>query len=381
MEQEKFLNTMTWRNSIVRFIILWALLLCAACVSLPRAAVEVLPDFNAMFERQKGWTGADGAYTVGLSDQEILWLFGDTWYGEVREGRHENATIINNSIAIQRGIVPPHVTVDFYSGESSEAKPLAFFRPSDGRGWFWFYDGIKVSKKLHLFLLQIERTEDPNSFGFTIRETRLASVANPGDPPESWRASQLRIPWQRLSPDGDTIFGSALLRENDFIYIYGTTENITGGVRKKYMILARVPAAKLQQFNQWQFFSSGRWTYDFNGLSRLAGDFANEYSVSYLASLGKYIAVYTANGASKDIVARFASHPWGPWSEPEILYECPEQSWGPDVFCYAAKGHPELSAAPDEIVVTYIASSRDFDKIVDNAGLYRPRFLRVKFSD
>jgi hypothetical protein len=369
----------TWRNSIIRFILLWTLLLCAACASLPPASVEVLPGFNALFERQEGWTGADGAYTVGLSDKEILWLFGDTWYGEVRQGRHENATIINNSIAIQRGIVPPHVTVDFYFGESSGGKPSAFFRPSDGHGWLWFYHGIKVSQTLYLFLLQIERTEDPDSFGFIIRGTRLASVANPEEPPEHWRASQLRIPWQRLSPDGDTIFGSALLKENGFIYIYGTTEDIIGGVREKYMILARAPAAELEQFNQWQFFSSGRWTDDFNGLSRLAGDFANEYSVSYLASLEKYIAVYTAKGVSKDIVARFASHPWGPWSEPEILYECPEQSWGADVFCYAAKGHPELSAATDEIVVTYIASSRNFDKIANNAALYRPRFLRVKF--
>ena len=370
-----------YRRTIIRIIILWALLLCVACASLPPATVEVLPEFNALFERQEGWTGADGAYTVGLSGKEILWLFGDTWYGEVRQDRHEDARIINNSIAIQGGIAPPHVTVDFYSGESSGGKPLAFFRPSDGRGWFWFYHGIKVSRTLYLFLLQIERTEDPNSFGFIISGTRLATVANPGEPPNSWRAAQLRIPWQRLSPEGDTIFGSAVLRENGFIYIYGTTEDITGGFREKYMILARVPAAKLEQFNKWQFFSSGRWTEDFNSLSRLAGDFANEYSVSYLTSLGKYIAVYTANGVSKDIVARFAPHPWGPWSEPEILYECPEQSWGADVFCYAAKGHPELSAAPDEIIVTYIASSRDFDKIVDNARLYRPRFLRVKFRE
>ena len=367
------------RNHLVRFIVIFAVILMAACASQPHVSVDVLPDYNALFERQDGWTGADGAYTVKLSDDRILWLFGDTWYGEIREGRHTNATIIKNSIAIQHGIIPPNASVGFYSGRTSGGKPLAFIQPSDGRGWIWFYHGIEVNKELYLCLIQAERTENRNSFGFKIIGTRLGRVANPGESPSDWRISQRRIPWERLSPGGDTIFGSALLRKNKFIYIFGTTEEIVGEIRHKYMILARAPEAKLEQFDQWQFFSAGRWSKDFGELSRLAGDLANEYSVSYLAALGEYVAVYTAKGVSKNIVGRFAPNPWGPWSEPEVLYECPEASWGADVFCYAAKGHPELSLAPDEIIVTYVASSLDFEKIASDARLYRPRFLRVRF--
>jgi hypothetical protein len=370
---------MTGKNHILRSVILFAILLVAACASPPHVSVDVLPDYNALFERQDGWTGADGAYTVKLSSNRILWLFGDTWYGEVRDGRHTNATIINNSIGIQQGLIPPDVSVVFYSGRASDGKPQAFIRPSDGRGWIWFYHGIEVNKELYLCLIQTERTANPNSFGFKIIGTRLGRVANPGESPSNWRLSQHRIPWERLTPGGDTIFGSALLRENNFIYIFGTTEDVAGGIRRKYMILARAPEAKLEQFDQWQFFSAGRWSNDFSELSRLAGDLANEYSVSYLAALGEYVAVYTAQGLSKNIVARFAPNPWGPWSEPEVLYECPEASWSADVFCYAAKGHPELSLAPDEIIVTYVASSLDFEKLAADARLYRPRFLRVRF--
>jgi hypothetical protein len=370
----------TWHKHLFRILVIVSLLLsAAACSAQPHVSVEVLPDYNALFERQDGWTGADGAYTVKLSGNRIVWLFGDTWYGEIRDGRHADATIVHNSIAIQHGIVPPDASVRFYSGRAPGGQPLAFIRPSEGRGWFWLYDGIEVDNTLYLCLIQADRTENRNSFGFKIIGTRLGRVANAGESPNTWHISQLQIPWERLAPGGDTIFGSALLRADDFIYIFGTTEEVVGRFRHKYMILARAPETKLGQFDQWQFYAAGRWSSDFSDLARLAGDFANEYSVSYLAALEEYVAVYSAEGFSKNIVARFAPNPWGPWSEPEVLYECPEASWGADVFCYAAKGHPALSLEPDEIIVTYIASSLDFEKIAADAKLYRPRFLRVRF--
>ena len=43
--------------------------------------------------------------------------------------------------------------------------------------------------------------------------------------------------------------------------------------------------------------------------------------------------------------------------------------------------HPELSPAADEIIVTYVANSLDFAKMADDARLYRPRFLRVRFRE
>ena len=268
----------TCKKHILRFILLCAFLLIAACGSQPRIWVEELPQYDALFDRQQGWTGADGAYSAALADDEILWLFGDTWYGKVREGRHVDAIIINNSIAIQRGLMPPGASVEFYSGRTPAGKPRAFVQPADGRGWFWIYDGIRLAKGLYLFLIQLKRTESPNSFGFTIVETWLGYVPNPGDSPENWRWVQHRIPWGRFSTTGDTLFGSSLLKDNKYIYIYGTTEDVIGEIRRKYLILARVPETQLDQFDRWQFYSGGEWTSDFNKSTRLCSDMANEFS-------------------------------------------------------------------------------------------------------
>jgi len=371
---------MTIKKNILKLIWLSAILLLAACASQPRVSVDVLPEYDALFDRKDGWTGADGAYTVSLSENRILWLFGDTWYGEIRDGRHENAVIVNNSIAIQRGLSPPEASIRFYAGQSAAGRPPAFFRPADGRGWLWMYDGIQTATGLYLFLIQLDHSGEQDSFGFKIIGSWLGHVTNPADSPDNWRLSQHRIPWARFSPAGDTLFGSALMRAGPFIYIYGVTEELVGGIRNKSMILARVLENRINQFDQWQFFAGGQWTADFDQSSRLCDGMANEYSVSYLAGLKKYIAVYTENGFSRNIVLRSAADPGGPWSEPQKAYACPEMNRGADIFCYAAKGHPDLAPSPGEIIVTYVANSLDFDRIAGDAGLYRPRFLRVRFD-
>ncbi|GBC97208.1 hypothetical protein HRbin16_03029 [bacterium HR16] len=68
----------------------------------------------------------------------------------------------------------------------------------------------------------------------------------------------------------------------------------------------------------------------------------------------------------------------GAWSEPQTVYRCPDVRNGQHVFCYAAKGHPELSA-PDELLVTYATNSFEMSEVLNNAELYVPRFVRLRF--
>jgi hypothetical protein len=48
-------------------------------------------------------------------------------------------------------------------------------------------------------------------------------------------------------------------------------------------------------------------------------------------------------------------------------------------FTYAAKAHPELSR-PGELLVSYVVNSFDFGESSTNAGIYRPRFVRVPIT-
>jgi hypothetical protein len=342
-------------------------------------AVEALPQYDLLFSNEKGWTGADGAYSVALNQDTTAWFFGDTWIGQVKNGRHVNATLINNSVAIQQGKNPATATIDFYYGHAADGGPAALFQPADGRGWFWVFDAVRTQKGLYVFLIQTERTNGDAIFDFKVVGTWLGHVDNLADEPSNWRIGQTRIPWTEFSTSGTILWGSAVLKVDDFLFIYGTMEEGSGAVRPKHMILARVPLSMLADFSRWQFYARGGWVSDFKQASRLLENVPNEYSVTYLAGLKQYALVYSEDGLSKNILARLSAEPHGPWGEAIPLYQCPEARWDDSIFCYAAKAHEILSRDPHELVITYIANSVDFDKMANDARLYRPRFLRVTF--
>ena len=62
-----------------------------------------------------------------------------------------------------------------------------------------------------------------------------------------------------------------------------------------------------------------------------------------------------------------------------MSYKCPEMDWNSHYFCYAAKGHPELSLHKDELLVSYVCNADDFWKMAADPRIYRPKFIKVKF--
>jgi Domain of unknown function (DUF4185) len=355
-------------------------IIIVACASVPNVAVETLPQYDALFSKENGWTGADGVYSVALNRNRIAWLFGDTWIGQVKNNLHVNATLVNNSVAIQDGRCPAEAELDFYFGRADDGTPAALIQPADGRGWFWVFDGVMTSKGLYLFLIQVERTAGDAVFDFKVIGTWLGYVKNPRKSPSDWRVRQSKIPWSDFSASGGILWGSAVLQIGNVLYVYGTAEDASGPVQQKHMILARVPVSRLGDYSRWRFYDEGNWVSDFTQASRLIADMPHEYSVSYLSALKQYVVVYSQDGLSKNILARFSPQPHGPWSDALQVYRCPEAARDKSIFCYAAKAHAILSPGPDQLIISYVANSVDFDKIANDARLYRPRFLRVTFT-
>ena len=360
---------------IPRFLASLFLLVLLSCQSAPRITVETLPLYEAAFQRTSGWTGGDGAYSAALGGGRFLWLFGDTFVGEVKEGRRINDLLINNSVAIQVGKQPQAASIDFFYKVSPDGRPAPFVEPEDGSGWFWPYHAVRTAEGLYLFLLRFERAE--NIFPFKLVSTWLGHVSNPEEPPERWILSQRKIPWGSEQRQ----FGSYVLKEGEYCYVYGTVVERVRGVERKDMILARAPVATLADFDAWRFYSDGEWISDVNRASRICENVAGEFSVSYQPSLNRYVLVYTEKGISEYIVLRYSPTLHGPWSKPTRVYRCPEAGRDPRIYCYAAKGHPEIALSPEELIITYFANSADFALIRQDASLYRPRFLRIHFVD
>jgi len=332
------------------------------------------PDLDALFSGGDGWIGGDGVYSVTLSRGEILWLFSDTWVGKIENGKRTNATLVNNTVGIQK---KPDARIAFTIARNKDQKPAALIVPTDGRGWYWLQAGIAHQEKLHLFLNHVEKGSEKDVFGFRLTGMALATVANPEDPPRSWRITQTRLPNTIYSPVRTPAWGMATLPVEDTLYIYGIDEHRGKGAPDRKMTVARVPVAELADFSKWRYYQDGQWVEDYRQTGAQGKDLAWEYSVTPLGK--EYLLVTTQMGLSPRIMGRVAPNPWGPWSEPVVLYECPEMARDKNLFTYAAKVQPCFSR-DREIVVSYVVNSFDFWQVARDASLYWPRFVRVKLA-
>lgn len=371
-----FFRSAVLRISTSLFVGSYCALFLNACQTQPRFSVEPLPRYDALFQSTSGWIGGDGAYSTPLGPGRFLWLFGDTFVGEVHDGRRTSAHLINNSVAVQTGRAAEEGAIGFFYRTSVEGLPAAFLEPADGRGWLWPYHGVRTADGFYLFLLQIERTDPGSAFGFRLTASWLGKVVDPDAAPERWTLSQKKIPWGHER----RLFGSSVLLGEDHVYIYGIVDEAAGGAMAKHMILARAPVEKLGDFTAWRFFVDGEWVAEADRAGRVCENVAAEFSVSFQPALNRYVLVYSDGGMSEHILIRYALKPYGPWSEPARVYRCPEMSWDSRIFCYAAKAHPELALDAGELIVTYLANATDFALLESNARLYRPRFLRITFE-
>ncbi|MDB6113017.1 MAG: hypothetical protein JWR69_4767 [Pedosphaera sp.] len=336
------------------------------------------PELDTLFRQESGWTGADGSFSIPLSPDTTLWLFGDTWVGEIKDGKRTNTTLINNSVALQHGSERPQ----FFYGTKLTGKPAAFITPKDRRGYFWPFHGVRTKDGLYLFLQQVENVPGKagGAFNFRMTGTWLGHVLNPDDPPPDWKITQQKLPFAKFTPQGDLLLGGSVMRDGDYLYIYGVDSRAIAGKKQSSLVVARVREQHLGDLKQWRFFANGKWASDSGKLSPLCPDFPTEFSISYLPAAKKYAAVYMGGPISGKIRLRLASSPTGPWEEPRLIYECPEQAWPEKVFCYSAKAHPELATSPDELIITYAANSWELANVLNDARLYWPRFVRLKFD-
>jgi hypothetical protein len=234
-------------------------------------------------------------------------------------------------------------------------------------------------KLFFVFLSRVERGNQTGPFGFRQVGQSLGIVPNPDDDPTAWRCEQRKLPCTLFSPERQLTFGAAVLRDHDYLYVYGTDEDVKPTGPDRYLIVAGVPLPRIRDLAAWRFYNGQDWSEDFRASKRMVGGMASEGSVSYLPDMKQYVLVYTDGGLSDRILARTAPSPVGPWSAPAVIYRCPEPGRDRKLFCYGAKAHPTL-AQGNELVVSYVANSFDLWQVAADATVYLPRFIRVKYG-
>src|SRR5690606_3685423 len=87
-------------------------------------AVEPVYEWDELFSRYEGWSGADGIFTIPLNGQDkigtanetkTLFLFSDTYVGNVHPVSRQRMmpNMLNNTIAVLDGTEPEPTNIEF----------------------------------------------------------------------------------------------------------------------------------------------------------------------------------------------------------------------------------------------------------------------------
>lgn len=341
---------------VFRFILVCTVALgfCSGLFSAAAEQRESALEYEKVFQREQGWTGADGTYSFPLPDGRMLWGFSDTFFGEVVEGkRNPKFRFVHNSMVLQNGS-------EFTFLEA----PV--FTPPPGRGsWFWLFDGTSSRE-----ILLGEFAGDTDETGLGFRQVGLWAARYRLDSSDSkiQVESYTKLPYFSQTEEALITFGPAVLETPSWLYLYGVMDK--NGSR--HSVLARTPRGCLAQSRTWRFYDGQGWSRDLWSAKPLFVGASMEASVHQTVS-GEFMYISNdAGGMNRNLTARLAPTPEGPWGEPHFIAEAPEHHG--DVYAYNGKAHPELSR-DGRLLISYNVNTLDLEKVIQDADIYRPRFL------
>ncbi|MFG2004882.1 hypothetical protein ACGFNU_37620 [Spirillospora sp. NPDC048911] len=328
------------------------------------------------------WSGGDGTIGVKLPDGRVSFAFSDTMRGPVTpEGFHPpfqtamvpNSMVIASSSAANATLSTVKVPNE---GNNWNARPLipstgADSDPPQDRQKRWAGDGIVHQNQLVRFYTGTSFLAEGCYSYSKPKNTVVAKFSLAAEPV----LQSTEIVYHQEGVANPIAWGTALLNDGGYTYIYGVQELWTGTapnctLNGRRLHIARVPTGQFS--GNWQTLTPT------DGLA-LSGGLFSEFSV---AKLGSTYLLVTQNYGS-GIVAYASSTPTGFGGTPTHLYSIP--NYKSVLPGYSGRMQPALTTS-SEIVLSYnmltsrVSQDGCLDENTLDASIYRPRFVRVPRS-
>jgi len=335
-------------------------------------SVEPWSEAEGLFTRDIHWLGGDGASSVDLGRQRILWLFGDSFVNPGESRQRKEAVIIRNSVAIQKGSDPTQADIQFYWAMDAET-PAPFFQ-SPQKGWYWPGGGIMVDGKLLIFLMVIH--EALNDLGFEAVGWSAISIENPHDAPPSWRKRVVPTPNDSF---GVIIGSGGVLYFDGYLYAFGVDPLSQEMHLVRWSFIA-VHSGDLSDPHWWTGYSSG-WIEQSSLQTKPPAVFSQarvEFTVHYEPYFGGFLHIQSSALMTPGMEMRFSPELTGPWSAPRRFFRVPEAD-DPSLLIYAGKAHPALTGG--HVIFTYAVNTLDEERLLSDQRIYVPRLLKGTWRD
>lgn len=327
---------------------------------------QAQPDsgFNALLRNASGgWIAGDATFSIALTEDKTLWLFGDSFIGTVNPADssiNTGAKMIRNCAIIQDG----DSLVSLYGG--TFANPTDFVTSlTPDSSWYWPEHGLIENDTLKIFLSEFKVGPGPAGFNFKYNALYIARFAYP----EIVLVDLTRLPYY---DNNGVCYGNSVLVENGYTYIYGRKETDTV-YHISYSHVARVPEGNITA--PWEFYNGVSWVSNPAETKKIASEaVSQQYGVFKLNE--KYVLVTQEIWFSQKIHSLTSAFLYGPYSNRKLLYQTPLLY--PGTFTYNAFPHPQFNE-DDKLLISYNTNG-DFWGIFNNVETYRPLFIRVPFT-
>ena len=354
------------------------------------------PEWTELFNRDSGWIGGDGLFSIPLNGQDnigementaTMLVFSDSFWGKKSNGKLEPGSKMTNNVV---ALVPPgefeKEQIQFFSDHAPDSQRTAVFIPTTPSveigNYYWLGDGFVNLEKNNTTYIFAYRMKNTGAAVFGFKEEGNALIAiDADDKPPFTRHRQLETPLFVAESEGQGAysFGAGILTNTEwagapnpdgYIYIYG----VKGSAKE--LLVARVLPDEIENFEKWTYWNGRNWDNDIQHATALTSSVSNELSVTPLPD-GRHVLVFQKNGIEPTIGLRVGQSPIGPFGPIMPIFECPEPLSKKSLFAYNAKAHPHLSKK-GELLISYHVNSFDFLRdFNEEPDTFSPRFIRL----
>ncbi|MFJ6080987.1 DUF4185 domain-containing protein [Streptomyces sp. NPDC092369] len=333
--------------------------------------------------RSDDWTGGDGTHSVRLPDGRVLWLFSDTYLGQVHgppnpvgesyAWRDTSAPLVRNSAVVMDG-----------EGRLESTLPAPLFADPAPDQWRWPV-AARVEPRspgsaesvVRVLLWVRTAGQSPWIYGVPTA-TEVATLSLPDLRVES----VVKVLDQSLVPDPSqrVLFGTTLVEEDGWTYVFGGDDGQAASRPASSAYAARVPEGRLGEPGAWKYWNGSGW----GGAPRPVRGAKVGSAFSVVRTEGTYVLFTMAAGTAglTTVTSYWACSPTGPWHGPTKDFSPALPHGG--VAAYNPQVHPELSGDGRLVLsydVNWLETVGASASINANVTLYRPRFVTLRLAE
>ncbi|MEU0787805.1 DUF4185 domain-containing protein [Streptomyces sp. NPDC006173] len=340
--------------------------------------------------RADDWTGGDGTHSVRLPDGRVLWLFSDTYLGQV----YAPPNPVGESYAWRDASTPlvrNAAVVMSRDGRPLTTLPAPLFPDPAPQQWRWPVAARVEARspgsgEQVLRVLLWTRATGPAPWIYGVpTATEVATLSLPGLRLEGVTT----VLDQRQVPDASrrVLFGTTAVDAGGWTYVFGGDDGRAVGRPASQAYVARVPRGRLGEPGAWEYWDGTDWTVRGRPAPVLGDGRSTGVGSAFtvVRDGGTYVLFTMATGAAglTTVTSYWACSPTGPWHGPTRGFSPPLPPG--EVAAYNPQAHPELGDG-GRIVLSYDVNWLDATggaaqtHLSRNVSLYRPRFVTLRLG-